>query len=294
MMFLESLSPIHPDNLFNLEPKINTGLYINGEIKKQDKNSVAIVGTRKPDLYGIKITRKIAKSAVKNGFTVISGLARGIDTEAHRATIFSQGRTIAVIGNGLNNIYPEENVGLANEIEENGAVLSQFPPDLPPMRKNFPIRNKTVALLSKILFLVQAPIKSGSLITARLALEAGKTVFVVPGELGNPNFAGNFAFLKRNEKNPKVKLLLNDNFDEIFQQYSQYQTTIFDIKQNSTLSDEEKVVFDAIASSKNGLTFDEIAEISGKNSEDLPTIILSLVLSEIIEDIGGNTYKIKE
>ena len=294
MMFLENLSPIHPDNLFNLEPKINMGLYIKGEIKEQDKNSVAIVGTRKPDLYGIKITQKIVKSAIKNNFTVISGLARGIDTEAHRTTLNEKGRTIAVIGNGLNKIYPEENIGLASEIEENGAVISQFSPDSPPIRKNFPIRNKTVALLSKILFLIEAPIKSGSLITARLAIEAGKTVFIVPGELGNSNFEGNFTFLKKHKNNPNVKLLTNDNFDEIFQEYSHYQTTLFNIKQETKLSIEEKIVFDVISTSKNGLTFDEISEISGKNSEELPTIILSLVLSEIIEEISGNRYKIKE
>lgn len=296
MIFVDKNNPLHPDNYFALFPRIEKGLYMEGMIKPEDKNAVAIVGTRKPSIYGIEMARNISKKAVEQGFTVVSGLARGIDTEAHRAAINNGGRTIAVLGTGINIIYPEENVALANDISKNGAVLSQFPPDTPPIRRNFPLRNAVVAHLSKILILVEAPERSGSLITARLAAEAGRLVFVVSGKADEKSFEGNFAFLKKFKNNANVKLL--SSVDDIFGDFvsdmagdigggAQERMTV---KEPSGLTGEEKAVFDALNPVSDGLLFDELVMASGLGPEILPSVLLTLILKNTVEERSGNIF----
>ena len=211
MIRLETNNSTHPDKLLKCNPETRLPLYLLGELKKEDANGVAIVGTRKPTLYGIKMAEKISEIAVMNGKTVISGLARGIDTESHRSALKFGGRTLARLGTGVDRIYPEENVGLAEEIKQNGALLSQFAPGTPPLKQNFPIRNALVAKLCSVLIVIQASEKSGSLITARLAREFGKKVFILAGEIDNSLFAGNYAFLKKHSNDSNVELLYNTN-----------------------------------------------------------------------------------
>lgn len=302
----------HPDNILGLREKTGIPLFVEGSVLKCDSGAVAIVGSRKPSLYGIKLAEKAAETAVKSGKTVISGLARGIDTESHRAALKYGGRTIAVLGTGINVIYPEENVGLAEEIKLSGAVISQFPPDTPPIGRNFPIRNETVAKMCSSLVLVQAAAKSGSLITARLALEYGRTVFVCPGEIGDPLFEGNYNFLKKYRKNRNLKILFDfdmlsesagyydRNFeffsDEKFQQHAENsgENTALTDKIDLQLAGSEKIVYNIIKSNPSGIDFDTLAVLSGTGAAELPALLLSLVLKGAVSELSGKIYKPSE
>ena len=302
----------HPDRILKLNPAIGLPLDIEGSVLPCDAGAVAVVGSRKPSLYGIKLAEKAAATAVSCGKTVISGLARGIDTESHRAALKYGGRTIAVLGTGINIIYPEENIGLAAEIKQSGAVISQFPPDTPPIGRNFPIRNETVAKMCGSLVLVQAAAKSGSLITARLALEYGKTVFVCPGEIGDPLFEGNYEFLKKYRKNKNLKILFdfgmlteNDVYQERnFEFFSEKQnvkhteitskSAILDNKNEPQLDGTKKIVYNIIKSNPSGIDFDTLTVLSGISAAELPAVLLSLVLEGIVSELNGKIYKPSE
>ena len=302
----------HPDRILKLNPVIGLPLDIVGSILPSDAGGIAIVGSRKPSVYGIKLAEKAAVAAVKGGKTVISGLARGIDTESHRVALRAGGRTIAVLGTGINVIYPEENIGLAEEIKHCGAVISQFPPDTPPIGRNFPIRNETVAKMCGSLVLVQAAAKSGSLITARLALEYGKKVFVCPGEIGDPLFEGNYGFLKkyRNSRNLEIlfdfDMLSKDNgcSDGNFELFSERQSAehtefsseklISNYKKELQLDGSEKIVYNIIKSNPSGIDFDTITVLSGIGAAELPAVLLTLVLEGIVSELNGKIYKPSE
>lgn len=295
----------HPDKVLDLDPKIALPLFIKGEILSCDAGAVAVVGSRKPTLYGIKLAEKIAETAVKSGKTVISGLARGIDTEAHRAALKYGGRTIAVLGTGINVVYPEENIALAEEISQKGALISQFPPDTPPIGRNFPIRNEIVAKMCNTLVLVQAAVKSGSLITARLALEFGKKVFVCPGEIGDPLFEGSYNFLKKYKNNGNLKILFDlnalsepENESARIFDFSERQTAALQTRtavKNETLTDEsEKKVYNLIKSKAEGIDFDAISLLSEISPAELPATLLSLILKGMIKELSGKIYKLSE
>lgn len=152
-----------------------------GKILKKDKNAVAIVGTRMPTTKGKKLAHDFAYFLAGNGITIVSGLARGIDTEAHKATLDAGGRTIAVIGSGLDVIYPPENKKLADEISKSGAVVSEFPNGTKPLAKNFLARNRLIAKLSKAVLVIEGKKRSGTLSTASHAANLGVEVFAIPG-----------------------------------------------------------------------------------------------------------------
>src|SRR3989344_6185816 len=159
-------------------------LYYKGDILPQDSFSIAIVGTRKMTGYGKLVTEKFTSHLVKSGFTVVSGLDRGVDSTAHLTAMEVDGRTLAVLGGGLNHIYPPENIGLVTKIiGGKGAVMSEYPPDVPSLPGNFPSRNRIISGLSKAVLVTEADIDSGSLITARVAIEQGREVFAVPGPI---------------------------------------------------------------------------------------------------------------
>lgn len=175
-------------------------LYIRGEIREEDKFAVAIVGTRRPTQYGKNVAHKLASELAQRGFTVVSGLARGIDTSAHRGALEGGGRTIAVLGCGIDIAYPQENKELMEEITQKGAVISEFAPGAPPQPWHFPIRNRVISGLSLGTVIVQAPEGSGALITADLALEQGREVFAIPGNIEDPRSKGPHQLIKEGAK----------------------------------------------------------------------------------------------
>jgi DNA processing protein len=175
-------------------------LYVRGELGQPDAPSITIVGTRSPTNYGKTISRQLSQQLAESGITVISGFARGIDTCAHQGALQANGRTIAVLGNGLSQIYPAENRELADEIMKSGALISEFPMAVPPFPKNFPRRNRVVSGMSSGTVVVEASIRSGSLITARHAAEQGREVFAVPGQIFSNQSKGSHQLINQGAK----------------------------------------------------------------------------------------------
>lgn len=175
-------------------------LYVKGRILPQDKGSVSIVGSRLTTRYGIETAHRLAQQLAYAGITVVSGGASGIDTAAHQGALSAKGRTLAVLGNGLNHIYPSGNSELFEKIAENGALISQFPMDRAGDRQTFPIRNRIVAGMTLSTVVVEANLVSGALITAGMAAELNRQVFAVPGRVDSPRSSGCHKLIKEGAK----------------------------------------------------------------------------------------------
>ncbi len=172
----------YPQNLKNIyDPPIV--LYVKGQLKAEDNFSLGIVGSRRASYYGLTSAEKFAYELSKKGFTIVSGMARGVDTYAHKGALKTGGRTIAVMGSGFRHLYPAENKKLADEIAKNGAVISEFPCDAKPLPQNFPQRNRVISGLSLGVLVAEAARNSGALITADFALEQGREVQLMSQEL---------------------------------------------------------------------------------------------------------------
>ena len=171
-------------------------LYVRGALVRDDALAVAVVGARRATEYGEGVAEELGAQLAARGITVISGLARGIDSAAHRGALRAGGRTIAVLGSGADVIYPPENRRLAALIEGSGAVLSQFAPGTPPLPHHFPLRNRVIAGLALAVVVVEAAERSGALITARLAAEFGREVMAVPGRVTSPQSRGTHALIR--------------------------------------------------------------------------------------------------
>ncbi len=171
-------------------------LIVNGDFQRADELAVAIVGTRKRSNYGQMVTERLAGELVRRGFTIVSGLAMGIDSDAHSAALDAGGRTIAVTACGLDINYPSQNRELRKRTAQSGAVMSEMALGTPSLREYFPARNRIIAGLSLGTLVVEAPVKSGALITARLAAEYGREVFAVPGSVDSPVSAGCHALIR--------------------------------------------------------------------------------------------------
>ncbi len=186
-------------------------LYTRGDVRVLQRISVAIVGCRRASCYGLRQAERIAGELSLKGICVVSGMARGIDTAAHKGALAHQGKTVAVLGSGLNQIYPAENKSLFEEIAQSGAVISEFPLAMPPQKENFPKRNRIISGLSRAVVVVEAARRSGSLITANLALEQNRDVCAVPGAANSMNAQGTNKLIKEGAK-------LVENADDILEE----------------------------------------------------------------------------
>ncbi len=175
-------------------------LYMKGDYCREDRFGIAVVGSRKHTHYGEVVTRKISGELATSGFTIISGMARGIDTLAHESALGAGGRTIAVLGSGLDVYYPSENKGLMEKITLSGCAISEFPPGTMPDRENFPRRNRLISGLALGVLVVEATSQSGSLITANYGLEQNKEVFAVPGQITSRNSDGTNGLIRQGAK----------------------------------------------------------------------------------------------
>jgi DNA processing protein len=195
---VDILDPAYPPLLREIfDPPIV--LYLRGKRWNSEKPQLAIVGTRRPTSYGINCAERLAQDLAARGLAITSGLARGIDTGAHRGALRA-GITYAVFGSGLDFVYPKENRKLAEIVEENGAVISEFPLGTPPAPQNFPIRNRIISGMSLGVVVVEAAEYSGSLITVRLGLETNREIFAVPGNITSPNSFGPHALIRQGAK----------------------------------------------------------------------------------------------
>jgi len=278
----------YPENLKTIySPPIL--LYVKGEIRPEDSDAVAIVGTRQPSHYGMSTCERLAYQLASMGITVISGLARGIDTMAHRGAVKS-GRTIAVLGSGLNYIYPSENKRLAEEICEGGALVSEFPMDTPPYRFNFPRRNRVICGLSLGVVVVEASGKSGSLITANFALEENRELFAVPGQADSAKSKGSNNLIKQGAK-------LVEDVDDIIAEIENH-LKYKDIRQRekpktvsisaSALTEDEKRIKNFL--SYEPLYIDELAKKCNMNAGKISTLLLNLELKNVIKELPGKNF----
>jgi len=203
---IDSRYPRNLLNIYDYPPFI----YVAGTLVP-DELCVAVVGSRLASVYGRFTTEKLSRELALKGVTVVSGLARGIDAAAHRGALAGRGRTIAVLGTGIDTIYPPENKKLAEMIVENGALVSEFSMGTPPNASNFPARNRIISGISMGVVVVEAGEKSGSLITARIAAEQGRSVFAVPGEMGAAGSRGTNHLIKQGAT-------LLEDIDDIFEE----------------------------------------------------------------------------
>jgi len=264
-------SPLYPPLLREISSPPNP-LYIKGNVNWGNQ-CLAIVGTRKADEEGREIAYKMAYDLVKYGFTIVSGLAFGIDSAAHQGALDANGKTIAVLGSGIDKIYPASHINLARKIlKKQGAIISEYSPHTPSFPSNFPARNRIISGFCLGVIIVQAPLKSGALITASFALEQGREVLVVPGSIKNPNYQGSYQLIKDGAK------IITCAEDVLEQLGIEIETT------PPPLSENEQLIFSIIKNSKKTLTIDEIVKISKLEPQLVSSTLTLLIMKDLIKE----------
>jgi len=282
-------SSTYPELLKNIcDPPIC--LYVKGKLYA-DELSIAVVGSRRASGYGITVAKKISGELAQSNICVISGMARGIDTAAHVGALSVKGRTIAVLGCGIDLVYPPENKKLMEQIIEYGAVISEYPPGVEPAPHHFPVRNRIVSGMSVGVLVVEAGEKSGSLITAQLALEQGRDVYALPGNVISINSKGTNKLI---QDGAKLVTSVQDILDELHW-YKNFNTKNVHFennsKINSSLDNDEKDVFELL--SFESLYIDEIQKKLSINMPLLHSILLSLEMKGLIKRDPGGKYRIE-
>ncbi|NLV89693.1 MAG: DNA-protecting protein DprA [Tissierellia bacterium] len=262
-------------------------LYIKGEILEEDSLSLAIVGSRKATAYGKWACEKFSRELVDLGVTIVSGLAAGIDTVAHKTAVNNGGRTIGVLGNGIDIVYPKKNISLFEKIVENGAVISEFPLGTPPLPYNFPQRNRIISGLSMGVIVIEAQEKSGSLITAHHALEQGKEVFALPGNINSIYSGGTNKLIK----DGAIPLLdIEAIIDEVHElRLKQRSNKVVNIDY-SNLSETEIKVIELLKEAP--LYIDVIAYRIGADISTINSVLTILELKGIIKELPGKLFTI--
>jgi len=264
-------------------------LYVRGELKEEDELAVAIVGSRKTTPYGRWITEKMGQELARQGITIVSGMARGIDSHAHWGALSGAGRTIAVLGSGVDVVYPPENRNLYKRIIDQGAVLSEFPMSSPPEGGHFPKRNRIISGLSIGVVVVQAGMESGSLITANYALEQGRDVFAVPGNVGSECSRGTHQLIKDGAKLVESS---EDILEEVLPQWRKERDVPQEIEPPvRDLTDEEKVLFEQLGETP--LHIDALIRESQFDPGKVSSLLLNLELKGLISQWPGKCFSKK-
>ncbi len=277
-------SPAYPARLLELhDPPIV--LYCQGKLTAADRHAVSIVGTRKPSHYGQECAKKLSYQLAYAGLTVVSGLARGVDTLAHTAALAAKGRTVAVIGSGLAELYPAENQALSERIaSEHGAVLSEFPLRTKPDKQTFPMRNRIIAGLSEALLVVECGQNSGALITANQALEQGRSIFAVPGPIDRPSAVGCNRLI---QQGAKLAMVANDLLDELHTLLPE-QPQLSPAKPDGRMTVNEQAIYDAINIDETHV--DEICRKSGLPMQIVSSTLLRLEMRRLVKQLPGSYY----
>ncbi len=269
-------------------------IYRKGKIGVCNNVGVAVVGSRKASNYGLRIAREFSFELAKAGLVVVSGLARGIDTAAHQAAIEAKRPTVAVLGSGLADIYPKENKVLAERIAEIGEVISEFPMQESPKASNFPRRNRIISGLSRAVLVVEAAEKSGALITADFALEQGKDVYAVPGELNNPNSSGTNNLIKqgaclvRNTDDLLVELGLDLKKDLEKRTHTDKSSLFTQI----SLNEDQLRIFSVL--SDEPIDIDCISQLIRMKPEALMETLMQLEMNQLIKQLPGKRFILKK
>ncbi|OGY30067.1 MAG: DNA protecting protein DprA [Candidatus Woykebacteria bacterium RIFCSPLOWO2_01_FULL_43_14] len=301
--FLQGRSQIDPDSFFSKIQQSNVSiitawddlypallkeisdpppiLYYKGDLRCITKKSIAIVGTRLPTSYGREVTEHFARELTQHGFCIVSGLARGVDSLAHTTTLENNGITIAVLGGGLNCVYPAENKGLSDRVAQSGVLLSEFPPDFPPNPGTFPARNRIISGLSKGVLITEAAEDSGSLITADCALEQNREVFAVPGPVFSKQSQGTAKVIKQGGK---MVTAVQDILDELG-----FDVVTAPRPAYVPVNDLENAILDSLADSQ--VHIDELIRNLAKPSHEISSCLSLLEVNGAIRNLGSGMYK---
>ncbi len=274
--------PAYPEllrHIFDPPP----GLFVRGRLLSEDNPAVSIVGSRRPTPYGLSVSEKLARELAQAGITVVSGMARGIDTAAHRGALQGGGRTIAVLGCGIDVIYPRENQRLYAQIISTGAVVSEFPCGSPPEAWHFPVRNRLISGLARALVVVEAGEKSGALITADLALEQGREVMAVPGNITSNLSRGPNILIKQGAR-------LVEGGKDILEEIG--LGTLFKPKvtsaNNPALTTEEERIYQLL--SYELVSLDALIERTGLTASQVLSALMFLEIKGLVNQFPGKFY----
>lgn len=272
-------------------------LYCTGQVMDWDKLlTITVVGTREPDKYGVKATEYLAENLALSGVTIVSGMARGIDSIAGGTAVKNGGKTIAVLGSGLDVVYPPEHGDLYQLIRKNGVVMTEYPPGTRPLGSNFPKRNRIMAGLSYGILVTQAPEKSGALITASYAIDSGRDLYAVPSDIFNTNSVGSNRLIKQGAKSVITA-------EDIINEYPYIEITpLSEIKaereQRDKLREFDFSSFNELqiqiikTLGNESLHIDEIARITQIPSFEISSELVMLELSGIVRKLNGNIYEL--
>jgi DNA processing protein len=264
-----------------------------GELCPEDGLAIAVVGSRRATPYGLDACRRLSRELASAGLTIVSGLARGIDAEAHRGALEAHGRTIAVLGSGLDNLYPREHQRLAERIAASGAVLTEFPLGEPPRARNFPRRNRVITGMTLGTLVVEAAARSGSLVSARLALEQNRDVFAVPGPIGSKNREGVHALIQDgarlvtrgadviDELRPELRALLRPNGEPA------------GTESGAALDDEERSILTRLSETERALDLDELLDGVALTVDRAVAALSRLEIKGAIWSLPGGLYQKK-
>jgi DNA processing protein len=262
-------------------------LYVWGELSERDHHAIGIIGARRTTHYGTESAKKLAYQLAYAGLTVISGLARGIDTAAHQGALAAKGRTIAVIGSGLARLYPPENAALAEKIRGgNGAIVSEFSMEIEPDRQTFPMRNRIISGWSHGILVVEAGLNSGALITAAQALEQGRSVYAVPGHINAPSAMGSNRLIQQGAKLVMDAADILDDLQILLPETKPAPEAA--ARPLPPLSQEERRVYDAIDAAETSI--DDIAAKSELPSATVSSTLLQLELKRLVKQLPGKYF----
>lgn len=269
--------PVNLKHIYDAPPV----LYSLGELVEQDSLAIAMVGSRKASEYGLRTAERLAGELAECGLTVVSGMALGIDAAAHKGALKARGRTIAVLGSGVTHVHPKSNLNIYQEIIKNGAVVSEYPLGITPIPGNFPARNRIISGLSLGTVIVEAGLKSGSLITADFALEQGREVFAVPGGINSPTSAGTNSLIKNGAK-------LVSEVGDILEELNLGFESLREVSVKPDMDETEAQI--AASLEERGCSLDEISLLTGLEVSAVLSKTAIMELKGIIKSINGIYY----
>jgi DNA processing protein len=262
-------------------------LYVWGELTERDHHAIGVIGARRTTHYGTESAKKLSYQLAYAGLTVVSGLARGIDTAAHQGALAAKGRTIAVIGSGLTKLYPPENAALADKIRSgNGAVVSEFSMEIEPDRQTFPMRNRIIAGWSHGILVVEAGLNSGALITAAQALEQNRAVYAVPGHINAPSAQGSNRLIQQGAKLVQDASDILDDLEILLPEAKPSAHAA--ARPLPELTSDERLVYDAINASETSI--DDITTRAALPSGTVSSVLLRLELKRLVKQLPGKFF----